>query len=236
MVSNRTVQMAEQTLAAQLDRLRVESEAMRQDLAEVRKLLRQQEKLHQSQMQTLRREMEQLKKTNQTRTTKQETEQLLRPGENCHGLSQLLTSSACKLPAPTCCNRFFGSLPPYYFTLHNFTHYRKHGLRWHSGPFYSCPLGYKMSIGVDADGNSGGHGTSVSLLVYLLRGEFDDHLKWPFRGSVTIQLLNERRDGGHFEAAVEFTDETPLVNSGQVTRDERGAGWGPLLIPHSLLT
>ena len=59
-----------------------------------------------------------------------------------------------------------------------------------------------MSIGLDADGNNGGHGTHVSLLVYLLRGEFDERIKWPFRGSVIIQLLNERRDGGHYEAAI----------------------------------
>ena len=208
--------------------IQTEIEAMRKDLCELRKLLRQQEKLHQSEMQILRREVEQLKKAIQTQSTlKQEREQQPRPP------SQSLLSS---VRTPTCTNYFCGSLPPFYFTLHNFTHHRKHGLRWYSSPFYSHPFGYKMSIGLDADGNNGGRGTHVSLLVYLLRGEFDDYIKWPFRGSVILQLLNERRDGGHYETVVEFTDETPLVNSGRVVKDERGAGWGPVMIPHSHLT
>ena len=205
--------------------VQAEIEAVRQDLCELRKLLRQQEKLHQSEMQILRREVEQLKKTQAT--LKPEREQPL------HSPSQSLLSS---VRTPTYTHHFCGSLPPFYFALHNFTHHRQHGLRWYSSPFYSHPFGYKMSIGLDADGNNGGHGTHVSLLVYLLRGEFDERIKWPFRGSVIIQLLNERRDGGHYEAAVEFTDETPLVNSGRVVKDERGAGWGPVIIPHSCLT
>ena len=37
-------------------------------------------------------------------------------------------------------------------------------------------------------------GTHVSVFTCLMRGEFDSHLKWPFRGDITIQLLNQLED------------------------------------------
>lgn len=47
--------------------VQAEIEAVRQDLCELRKLLRQQEKLHQSEMQMLRREVEQNPSNSETR-------------------------------------------------------------------------------------------------------------------------------------------------------------------------
>ena len=128
------------------------------------------------------------------------------------------------------------NVPPFYFTLQNFAHYKKHGLKWQTSAFYSHPFGYKMCIEVTAGGEGVGQGTHVSLMVYILQGEHDDGSSWPFRGNVTVWLLNERRrDGGHFEVCVEFTDAS-LVNSGRVEMEERSAGWGlPLFISHSRL-
>ena len=127
-----------------------------------------------------------------------------------------------------------GNVPPFYFTLRDFTHCKKHGLKWQSPAFYSHPFGYKMYAEVTAGGEGVGQGTHVSLMLYILRGEHDDCINWPFRGNVTIWLLNERRrDGGHFEVCVDFTD-APLVNAGRVELEERSAGWGlPLFISHS---
>ena len=45
----------------------------------------------------------------------------------------------------------------------------------------------------------GGH---VSVFLYMMRGEFNDHLSWPFRGEVRVQLLNQRRDEGHREIVI----------------------------------
>lgn len=125
-------------------------------------------------------------------------------------------------------------LPPFNFTLENFAHFKRHSLKWYSPPFYTHPLGYRLCAEVDVNGYSVGEGTHVSLLLHLLPGPFDSELKWPFRGSVTVQLLNERRDGGHHERVVMFTEDTPLVNSQH--EGEMAAGWGePLFISHSRL-
>ena len=32
-----------------------------------------------------------------------------------------------------------------------------------------------------------------------MKGEFDSHLKWPFRGEITVQLINQAEGGKHYE-------------------------------------
>ena len=61
--------------------------------------------------------------------------------------------------------------------------------------------------------------------VCLMCGEYDDDLPWPFRGDVSIQLLNQRRDKGHEEKTVPFDDSTPDIYTGRVTEGERTLGW-----------
>ena len=95
-----------------------------------------------------------------------------------------------------------------------------------------------MCVRVDANGRSSGKNTHISVFVYLMRGEFDNDLKWPFRGDITIQLLNQLKDEGHCEKTISFTDKaTPDRNAGRVTTKERACGWGyDKFIPHTELT
>ena len=69
-----------------------------------------------------------------------------------------------------------------------------------------------------------------------MRGEFDDHLKWPFRGDVTIQLLDQQDDKNHQTGTAHFNDKTPDSVAERVTSGERASGWGVgTFIPHSEL-
>ena len=98
---------------------------------------------------------------------------------------------------------------------------------WYSPPFYSHIGGYKMCLGVDAYGWGVGEATHVSVFVNLMRGEYDDQLKWPFRGDITIQLLNQSRDKGHWEETLPFDDRAGDEVAGRVVGRERAAGgWG----------
>ena len=132
---------------------------------------------------------------------------------------------------------FLGSVPPFYFTVENYSHLKKNALKWFSSPFYSHAQGYKLCIEVDVAGSSvAGQGAHISVLVHLVRGEYDEQLKWPFCGLVKLKLLNELGDHNHFEGIIEYKDDTPLVHSGQVINRERSAGWGiPLFIESSRL-
>ena len=66
-----------------------------------------------------------------------------------------------------------------------------------SPPFYSSPGGCKLCIKVYANGNGKGKGTHVSVFAFLMRGDNDDHLPWPFTGTVDIELLNQLKDDFH---------------------------------------
>ena len=113
------------------------------------------------------------------------------------------------------------------------TEYSKHkrnGDKWYSPPFYTGPEGYKMCLRVDANGVGDGADTHMSVFVYLMRGEHDDKLTWPFRGDIAIQLVDQNKDQDHLEHTVEFDDDTAAADedvSGRVTVGERADyGWG----------
>lgn len=106
--------------------------------------------------------------------------------------------------------------PPFYFVVTNFAHYKKNGLRWDSPPFYSHPGGYKLKPQVWPNGFSTQKGTYVSVFIAVIRGEYDDQLKWPFTGEVTVRLLNLNKenalaqDSGHWDRTISFDNETPF--------------------------
>ncbi len=64
-------------------------------------------------------------------------------------------------------------------------------------PFYTHPKGYKMVISIDANGYDEYKGTHVSVWVYLMRGEYDDQLEFPFKGTIKFELLNQLEDKNH---------------------------------------
>ena len=126
------------------------------------------------------------------------------------------------------------TIVPVIITMADFSQHKRDNDDWYSDPFYTHPHGYKMCLRVDANGSGSGKGTHVSVYVYLMRGEFDDYLKWPFRGEITIQLLNQLADKEHHSQTISFTDETPDTIAGRATTGERGEkesgekskGWG----------
>ena len=87
-----------------------------------------------------------------------------------------------------------------------------------------------MSLRVDANGCGDGTGTHVSVFVCLMRGEYDSRLVWPFRGDITIQLVNHNNDQYHYERTVPFNDAAITYGaSNRVTsRREKNdnKGWG----------
>ena len=112
------------------------------------------------------------------------------------------------------------------FTLKNYKQLKLENDTWYSPPFYSHPQGYKMCLRVDSNGNGEGKGTHISAFVCLMKGEFDDHLKWPFRGSISLRILSQISDENDRESVVGFTDKTPDANAGRIIKDKRGGAWG----------
>ena len=88
------------------------------------------------------------------------------------------------------------------FTVTNFQVLKESDDHWVSQPFYTHSQGYKMCLRVTANGQGSGKGTHITVTIYLIKGEFDDQLEWPFRGDITIQLLNQQEDSGHYTRTI----------------------------------
>ena len=99
-------------------------------------------------------------------------------------------------------------LVPFKVTVTGFRRKKRSNEQWYSPPFYSHPRGYKMCLNVDVNGFGDGENSHVSVFVQMMRGEYDDFLKWPFRGAVTIQLVNRQRfQVGRYVKIVDVTDD-----------------------------
>ena len=98
---------------------------------------------------------------------------------------------------------------PYQFMFTDYSSRSVSTEMWFCEPFYTHANGYKFVIRVAAEGLGNGRTTHISVHAYLMRGEHDDSLKWPFRGVLTLQLLNQLRDECHHEQISEFNDRTP---------------------------
>ena len=95
-----------------------------------------------------------------------------------------------------------------------------------------CIKVYANGDNDDSDGVSNCH-THVSVYVYLLKGEYDSKLVWPFRGAVTIQLVNHKNDQDHREHTVPFFDAV-ATDRGSGQMGEKSVGWGkPYFISHA---
>ena len=128
-------------------------------------------------------------------------------------------------------------IPPPDIIMTDFERRKKNNEHWFSLAFYTHIGGYKMCISIIANGWGSGKGTHVGVSVFMMKGEFDSHLKWPFKGEITVELVNQKEGGETYvEKPVKNTDSDKCDKWLQrVTEGERaGTGWGlPQFISHS---
>ncbi len=101
------------------------------------------------------------------------------------------------------------------FRIKNYKVLELEGKYFYSPPFLTSASGYKMCIRVDT-----GKGTHVSVYAYLMKGDNDDSLSWPFTGRVTFELLNQLEDDNHHKETTTFAADS--VSSQRVVDRERG--------------
>ena len=78
---------------------------------------------------------------------------------------------------------------PVYLEMPDFDKHTITNTEWYSSPFFAYEGGYVLCLRVHANTN-GGRGTRVSVYLHLMKGPYDDRLKWPLRGKFFIQLIN----------------------------------------------
>ena len=105
--------------------------------------------------------------------------------------------------AASCVQPSLCRVPPVEIVVTNVKHLRQQRDDWTSEPFYSRG-GYKMVLVVYPYGNGDGCGSHLSVYIYILKGEYDHQLKWPFLGEVSITLVDQRL-GKHKTYTLEYT-------------------------------
>ena len=110
------------------------------------------------------------------------------------------------------------------FELLKYRKYKMANKSFHSPSFYTSQRGYRFSISVNPNGLDEGERTHISVYAHIEKGVNDEHLSWPFQGSVRIELLNQQEDKNHKQYIIKFPQDEEV--SGRVTGPDRGRGWG----------
>lgn len=110
---------------------------------------------------------------------------------------------------------------------------------WCSPAFTTDENGYKMFMKVYASGyrHNVGYGEFVSVAVFLMKGEDDEHLNWPVKGILKVQLLNQLEDRNHSQIVeFNFNGEPKMCQrvTGNSSCAER-ACWSHTFIAHDKL-
>ena len=109
---------------------------------------------------------------------------------------------------------------PATFTMTDFEEHKTNDRKWVSPSFYTHPKGYKMRVGIVANGSKRYEGTHTSVGIILMKGEFDDELKWPFQGSITIRLLSQENED-YYVAQIPFTNTAGNTAGRVLTEDSK---------------
>ena len=122
---------------------------------------------------------------------------------------------------------------PIVFKMPGFAEKMKNAEQWWSPPFFAFWKGYQICLNVYVGGNDDTH---LSAYLFLMNGPHDDNLAesghWPFRGTFTIELLNQLSDNDHHAIKVSFDGDTPRECTNRVLgKDSKMAhGWGETMV------
>ncbi len=132
----------------------------------------------------------------------------------------------------------YSLIPPCTLRLTNYQKRKRNGDEFYSPPFYTSSYGYKMRLKVVIGGENIGAGTHVSVYTYLMKGDHDDTLTWPFSGTITIELLNQLKNKHHYSYKQLISSSKDDGKVSQRMVDSCGAvlryGWS-MFISHSIL-
>ena len=95
------------------------------------------------------------------------------------------------------------NIAPFTFALTEYIANQIVEVYYDSSFFYSHPRGYKMFASVYLNGVNEGKGTHLSVFVQVAGyGIFDGELEFPFKGTVTIKLLNQLENKNHHQKSI----------------------------------
>ena len=112
-------------------------------------------------------------------------------------------------------------IPSTVLTMNDFQQHKKDGDEWYSPSVYTHHHGYKIRLGVYANGHGPGEGTHLAVTLYFLKGNYDLRLKWPFRGVISFRLLDQVKGEDHKTDSLTYDVRVRDRVCSRVTEGER---------------
>ena len=78
------------------------------------------------------------------------------------------------------------------------------GVNWFSDSFYTHHKGYKMCLCLYV---YAGYGGFLTVYLFLMKGPYDDQLRWPLKGHCEVKLLNQISNSEHHLVNGEYKDD-----------------------------
>ena len=107
------------------------------------------------------------------------------------------------------------------FTITGVSQRIKYDTKYFSPPFYTHENGYKLWVAVCPNGYGKGAGTHISIFFRLLKGEYDDNLKWPMNIRIQLTILNWCKDDTHIMKSFSISHKR-VTGSNEEAKD----AWG----------
>lgn len=107
----------------------------------------------------------------------------------------------------------------------------------YSPGFYSSYCGYKTCLRVYLNGTGSAQDRYLSLFVHFVPGDYDDVIRWPFHGRITLSILDQNSDFGLRSDICEDIKPSPRLEAFERPREVRNRkGFGYLeFVPLSTL-
>ena len=83
-------------------------------------------------------------------------------------------------------------IAPVDIIMMSFDNYKKQDEEWYSPAFYTHVDGYKMCLCVRYDEGNKSSEAPMKLYAHLMAGNNDNNLKWPFCGTLRVELRSQR--------------------------------------------
>jgi len=103
---------------------------------------------------------------------------------------------------------------PVIVKMSEYTKKKRNFVNWYSESFYTHPKGYKMCLYVYAPGDNGTH---LLAYLFLVKGPYDNQLRWPLKGRCEVKLLNQISNSRHHVGIGTYQDG----GRNRVTKRER---------------
>ena len=93
---------------------------------------------------------------------------------------------------------------PVIMKMSEYTKKKSDTVEWYSDSFYTHHKGYKMCLRVYAAGWTSGY---MLVYLFLMKGPYDDQLRWPLKGHCEVKLLNQISNNEHHLGNGEYQDK-----------------------------